>query len=125
MVIWGLRQIEKDYSYIVMFWGQRICKENVVRTLEESRCEKNVSSTDSNLISYVFQFSTAVQVAEDLISFTDLLVNFRVLSVEPMPIVPIRHPLHFYFFLDFPGGTIFRTPPNGTRIGTTDANKKP
>ena len=59
-------QIETDYSYIVMFSGIRICK--------EKRCEKDVPSTNSNLISYVFHFSTAVKVAEDLISFTDLLV---------------------------------------------------
>ena len=51
------------------------CEKDVVRkTSRERRREKDVPSTDSNLISFVFQFSTAVKVAEDLISFTDLLV---------------------------------------------------
>ena len=77
-----------------MFWGLQRCKEQVVRktleerrcekdvvrnTLWERRCEKDVFSTDSSLISYVFQWPTAVKVAEDLdlISFTDLLVYYK------------------------------------------------
>ena len=49
-------------------------RERRYESYEKRRCEKVVPSTDSNLISYVFHFSTAVKVAEDLISFTHLLV---------------------------------------------------
>ena len=56
-----------------MLWERRYEKDAVRKTLWDRR-EKDVPSTDSNLISYVFQFSTAFKVAEDLIRFTDLLV---------------------------------------------------
>ena len=43
IVILGTWHIKKDYSCIVMLWGLRICKEDVVRkTLWERRCEKDV-----------------------------------------------------------------------------------
>ena len=96
-----------------MFWGLRICKENVVRkalweircekdvvgktyreiriekyvvrkTLWEGHCEKDVvrktilrwilMKFKFDFLSFFFQFSTAVEVSEDLISFTYLLV---------------------------------------------------
>ena len=98
VAILGTCHIKNDYSYIVMFWGLRICKENVAKrlcekdvvrktlwerryekgvvrkTLWERRCEKDNPLMDfcrcSNFISCVFffQFSTVVKVAEDLIS---------------------------------------------------------
>ena len=52
-----------------MLWVRR-CEEDVIKR----RCEKDIPSTDSNLISFVFQLSNDSKVAEDLISFTDLLV---------------------------------------------------
>ena len=54
------------------------------KTLLERRCEKDVRKTlDGFLLMFLidfplffFRFSTVVEVAEDLISFTDLLVRF-------------------------------------------------
>ena len=71
-LIWGLRQIEEGVLRKKL-WDRRFEKDIMSKTLWERRCEKDVPSTDSNLISYVFQISTVVKVAEDLISFTDLL----------------------------------------------------
>ena len=52
------------------------------KTLLERRCEKDVRKTlDGFLLMFLidflcfFRFSTVVEVAEDLISFTDLLVS--------------------------------------------------
>ena len=44
-------------------------------------CEKDVLSTDFDLIFYVIQLSTAVKEAEDLISLTDLLVLLQITSI--------------------------------------------
>ena len=64
-----------------MLWETRFEKYVVRKTLRERRCEKDNPSMDfcwcSYFIFYVFfQFLTVVEVAEDLISFTDLLVCF-------------------------------------------------
>ena len=58
MVILGTWHIKKNYSYIVMFWGLGICKENVVRkTLLERRCEKDVRKTlDGFLLMFLIDF---------------------------------------------------------------------
>ena len=79
MVIWGLRHIEKDNAYIVMLWRPtlrgRVCKENVVRISWERRCEKDgVRKTLWERRCEKDVVRKIVDVAEDLISFTDLLV---------------------------------------------------
>ena len=57
-------------------WERRYKKDVVRKTWD--RREKDVPSTDSNLIFYVFQFSTAVKVAEDLISLSQMTLVLRV-----------------------------------------------